>query len=53
VEDCKFRAQVLPGHRLYLMLQLEYVRHRRVRCKVQGMVEGALAFEAAIIGTEF
>jgi 3-hydroxyacyl-[acyl-carrier-protein] dehydratase len=52
VEDCKFRAQVTPGQRLYVIGQKIWERHRRIGCKIQGMVEGALVFEATIIGTE-
>jgi 3-hydroxyacyl-[acyl-carrier-protein] dehydratase len=50
VEDCKFRMQVLPGCRLYLLAEQSSTRHRRIVCKMQGLVEGQLAFEATIIG---
>lgn len=52
VENCKFRAAVAPGQRLYLLAQRTWARHRRVCCRTQGLVEGQLAFEADIIGTQ-
>ena len=53
VEDCKFRMQVPPGKRMYVMLQKIWERHRRILCKAQGIVDGQLAFEASIVGSEF
>jgi 3-hydroxyacyl-[acyl-carrier-protein] dehydratase len=53
VEDCKFRQTVSPGCRLYLLGLKEWERHRRIRCTIQGLVNGVLVFEAGIIGTEF
>jgi len=52
VENCKFRAAVIPGQRLYLVGQRRWARHRRVCCTMQGLVEGQLAFETDIIGTQ-
>lgn len=52
VQDCKFRQQVAPGVRMYILGQQIWYRHHRIRCDVQGIVEGALAFEASIVGTE-
>ncbi len=52
VEDCKFRMQVGPGVRMYLLGQKIWERHRRICCKIQGIVDGNLAFETGIIGTE-
>jgi 3-hydroxyacyl-[acyl-carrier-protein] dehydratase len=52
VEDCKFRAQVLPGCRMYIVGQKIWERHGRICCKIQGLVNGQLAFEASIIGTQ-
>ena len=51
VAECKFRAPVMPGVRLLLLLQKEYVRHRRVACEVQGLVNGQLVFQTKINGT--
>jgi len=53
VEDCKFRQQVLPGQRLYLLVHKLWERHSRVGSKVQGLVDGKLAFEVGIIGVRF
>jgi 3-hydroxyacyl-[acyl-carrier-protein] dehydratase len=53
VEGVKFRQQVLPGCRMLILGQRVWERHRRVACQVQGVVEGNLAFEGTIIGTEF
>jgi 3-hydroxyacyl-[acyl-carrier-protein] dehydratase len=52
VEDCKFRRQVTPGQRLYLIGQKVWERHRRMGCHVQGIVDGSIVFEATIIGTQ-
>jgi 3-hydroxyacyl-[acyl-carrier-protein] dehydratase len=52
VDEVKFRQQVVPGDRLYILGQKLWERHRRIFCRVQGLVAGNLAFEAAITGTE-
>jgi 3-hydroxyacyl-[acyl-carrier-protein] dehydratase len=52
MENVKFRTQVPPGKSLYLLGVLRWERHRRLYCDAQGMVDGALAFEAGIIGVE-
>jgi 3-hydroxyacyl-[acyl-carrier-protein] dehydratase len=52
VEECKFRQQVPPGVRMYLVGQKVWERHHRICCKIQGLVDGNLAFETAIIGSE-
>ncbi len=52
VENCKFRLPVAPGCRLYLLGQKLWERHHRICCHVQGLVNGAMVFEAHIIGTE-
>jgi 3-hydroxyacyl-[acyl-carrier-protein] dehydratase len=52
VEECKFRQQVSPGVRMYLVGQKVWERHHRICCKIQGLVDGNLAFETAIIGSE-
>jgi 3-hydroxyacyl-[acyl-carrier-protein] dehydratase len=53
VDECKFRMQVLPGCRMYLLGLKVWERHRRIACKVQGLVNGSVAFETQITGTEF
>jgi 3-hydroxyacyl-[acyl-carrier-protein] dehydratase len=52
VEECKFRAQVSPGSRMYILARKIWERHRRIHCRVQGLVDGNLAFEAAITGVQ-
>jgi len=52
LEDVKFRSQVAPGCRMYILCQKIWERHRRVACRVQGLVQGNLAFEATIIGVQ-
>ena len=48
----RFRAPVTPGQRLYIVGQKMWERHHRIECKIQGLVDGAIVFEAAIVGTE-
>jgi 3-hydroxyacyl-[acyl-carrier-protein] dehydratase len=52
LEDVKFRTAVEPGQTLYILCELTDQRHRRVKAKCQGLVEGRIAFEATIIGTK-
>jgi 3-hydroxyacyl-[acyl-carrier-protein] dehydratase len=52
LEECKFRMQVPPGKRLYLIGQKVWERHRRICCRIQGVVDGSLAVEMSIIGVE-
>jgi 3-hydroxyacyl-[acyl-carrier-protein] dehydratase len=53
VDGVKFRQQVAPGCRLYLIGERKWERHRRIGCDVQGMVNGNLVFEAQIVGAQF
>ena len=52
VEDCKFRMQVAPGTHMLLVGERVWERHRRLCCRVQGVVAGQIAFECTIIGTQ-
>jgi 3-hydroxyacyl-[acyl-carrier-protein] dehydratase len=52
LEECKFRMQVPPGKRLYLLGQKIWERHRRIGCKIQGILDGSLAVEMVIIGAQ-
>lgn len=52
VDECKFRQQVGPGCRMYILGLKIWERHRRICCKVQGIVNGNIVFEAAIVGTQ-
>src|SRR5678816_976449 len=51
-EDIRFRQAVSPGCRMYLLGLKTWERHRRICCKIQGLVNGNLVFEGAIVGTE-
>ena len=51
-DEIRFRLPVVPPCRMYLIGQKIWERHHRLFCKVQGIVNGTLAFETAIIGTE-
>jgi 3-hydroxyacyl-[acyl-carrier-protein] dehydratase len=53
VDGVKFRGQVIPGNRLYIVGQKQWYRHHRIHCAIQGFVEGSLVFEAQITGVEF
>ena len=53
VDKVKFRAQVTPGQRLYILAHKQWHRHGRVCCECQGMVNGAFVFEATITGVQF
>jgi 3-hydroxyacyl-[acyl-carrier-protein] dehydratase len=51
-DEIRFRAAVEPGNRLYILGQKTWARHRRFSSKIQGIVNGAMVFEASIIGVE-
>jgi hypothetical protein len=38
---------------MYILGKKLWERHHRIYCNVQGIVNGNLAFEAGITGTEF
>src|SRR5690606_31456615 len=42
VDRVKFRQQVLPGSRLYIIGERKWERHRRIGCDIQGMIDGNL-----------
>jgi len=50
VDEVKFRGQVVPGDRFYLLIQALSLKTRRSICKAQGMVNGNLVFEGTITG---
>jgi 3-hydroxyacyl-[acyl-carrier-protein] dehydratase len=52
VDGVKFRQQVSPGCRMYIVGRKIWERHHRICCEVQGMVQGNLVFEGSIIGLE-
>ena len=51
-DEIRFRQPVEPGCRLYIVGLKIWERHRRICCKVQGLVNGNQVFEASILGTE-
>ena len=50
LEDVKFRLQVIPGSRLYLLGKFVEIRRRRFKLAAQGVVEGQMVFHATILG---
>jgi len=50
VDDVKFRGQVVPGDRLYVLMEQTEFRRRRCICNTQGLVRGEIVFEATITG---
>ena len=50
VDEVKFRGQVVPGDRLYILINGTNMKPRRSICKAQGVVNGQLVFEATITG---
>ncbi len=50
IEDVKFRAQIAPGDRLYLLGKFLERRPRRFKMATQGFSDGKLVFQAVIIG---
>jgi 3-hydroxyacyl-[acyl-carrier-protein] dehydratase len=52
VDECRFRQQVAPGCRMYILGLKLWERHGRTRCNVQGVVNGTIVFEAGITGTQ-
>ena len=50
-DQIKFRQQVVPGQRLYMLCQKISERHQRLQCRAQGVVDGTLVFEGLVTGT--
>jgi 3-hydroxyacyl-[acyl-carrier-protein] dehydratase len=50
IESTKFRLQVTPGQRLYLLGHLTEKRPRRCTADVQGVVDGSMVFETTVSG---
>lgn len=49
-ESVKFRGQVVPGDRLYIIGREVEFRRRRWTCAGQGLINGNIVFEATIVG---
>ncbi len=52
-DEVKFRSQVVPGQRLYLIGKEVKFNRRRLICRVQGVVDDTLVFEATVTGYPF
>jgi 3-hydroxyacyl-[acyl-carrier-protein] dehydratase len=52
-DQIRFRQMVTPGNRMYIVGQKTWHRHKRICCKIQGLVNGAIAFEAEVVGSQF
>jgi 3-hydroxyacyl-[acyl-carrier-protein] dehydratase len=50
VDKCKFREAVIPPARIYFLCKRAEERPRRIVCHTQGVVNGAIVFEALITG---
>ena len=53
IKSAKFRGQVVPGDRLYLVAKLRELKPRRCTCDAQGLVNGDLVFETTVQGMFF
>lgn len=49
-DQVKFRSQVVPGDRLYILGEEVQFRPRRFICAAQGVVNGEMVFEATVTG---
>ncbi len=50
IDHTKFRDTVVPGNRLYLLSHICKIRSRQFSARVQGVVNGNLAFDTFISG---
>jgi 3-hydroxyacyl-[acyl-carrier-protein] dehydratase len=53
MNDVRFRGQVKPGDRFWLVGKAVKVHRRQITSKVQGFVKDKMVFEAEIIGMPF
>jgi len=53
MENVRFRGQVKPGDRLWLVGKATKVNRRQVTNEVQGFVNGKMVFEGTMIGMPF
>ncbi len=53
IDNVKFRGQVVPGDRLYILGKEIQIKPRRFICQCQALVNGSLVFEAKITGMPF
>jgi 3-hydroxyacyl-[acyl-carrier-protein] dehydratase len=50
VDECRFRMQVTPPCRLYILGELIWKRSNIMRCRQQGILNGSLVFDTIILG---
>lgn len=50
IESAKFRAQVTPGQRLYLLGKITKLGTRKFTAYIQGIVDDAMVFETEVSG---
>lgn len=50
LDNVKFRGQVVPGDRLFILAKQMELRPRRSICATQGLVNGKTVFEAMVTG---
>jgi len=53
MQNVRFRGQVKPGQRFWLVGKAEKINRRQITFNVQGFVLGKMVFEADIIGMPF
>lgn len=53
MENVRFRGQVKPGDRLWLVGKAVKVNRRQVTFEAQGFVDGKMVFEGTLIGMPF
>ena len=53
VKGAKFRGQVTPGDRLWIVGKQTELKTRRCTCECQGLVNGELVFETTVQGMFF
>lgn len=49
-DDIKFRTEVTPPARMFILVEKVWDRHGRVNCRAQCMVDGKICFEGTITG---
>lgn len=50
LDEVKFRGQVVPGDRLYLLVRKREIQRRRAIFDTQGVVNGRVVFQAIVTG---
>lgn len=50
IDSAKFRSQVLPGQRLYLLGHLTKFKGRKYSAYIQGVVDNNMVFETSVSG---